>query len=193
MDPPEAGGTQAAASAGRVTERKTIPFTFDKSYWSAGPRDEPNYCSQQTLFLDLGVELLDHAFNGFNACILACECACVARVRGRCAHVLQTGRRARASRIGACPALRCPSCSSRVCRQYDGMYVAAVLRRPPLLSGPEQTGPTRASSRSRAPSSSSASTRRAPRTPPSSSWSRSRTSRSTTRRRASPPPLAPAC
>jgi kinesin family protein 1 len=77
MDPPEAGGTQAAASAGRVTERKTIPFTFDKSYWSAGPRDEPNYCSQQTLFLDLGVELLDHAFNGFNACILACECACV--------------------------------------------------------------------------------------------------------------------
>lgn len=48
-------------------------FTFDKSYWSAGPRDEPNYCSQQTLYDDLGKELLDHGFAGFNACILACE------------------------------------------------------------------------------------------------------------------------
>lgn len=67
LDPPEAGSAQA----GRATERKTVPFTFDKSYWSAGPRDEPNYCSQQTLFSDLGVELLDHAFAGFNACILA--------------------------------------------------------------------------------------------------------------------------
>lgn len=71
LDPPEAGGTQAAAMAGRSTEKRTIPFTFDKSYWSAGPRDEPNYCSQETLFDDLGCELLDHAFAGFNACILA--------------------------------------------------------------------------------------------------------------------------
>jgi kinesin family member 1 len=73
IDPPEAGSAQAAAASGRATERKTIPFTFDKSYWSAGPRDEPGYCSQQTLFDDLGVELLDHAFGGFNACIMACE------------------------------------------------------------------------------------------------------------------------
>ena len=50
-----------------------MTFSFDKSYWSAGPRDEPGYCSQQTLFDDLGKELLDHGFAGFNACILACE------------------------------------------------------------------------------------------------------------------------
>lgn len=50
-----------------------MAFSFDKSYWSAGPRDEPGYCSQQTLFDDLGKELLDHGFAGFNACILACE------------------------------------------------------------------------------------------------------------------------
>ncbi|QRV87289.1 kinesin motor domain protein [Ceratobasidium sp. AG-Ba] len=50
-----------------------MAFSFDKSYWSAGPRDEPGYCSQQTLFDDLGKELLDHSFAGFNACILACE------------------------------------------------------------------------------------------------------------------------
>lgn len=49
-----------------------MAFSFDKSYWSAGPRDEPQYCSQQTLYDDLGKELLDHGFLGFNACILAC-------------------------------------------------------------------------------------------------------------------------
>jgi kinesin family member 1 len=71
LDPPEPGSAQEKAS-GRATERKTMAFSFDKSYWSAGPRDEPGYCSQQTLFDDLGKELLDHGFAGFNACILAC-------------------------------------------------------------------------------------------------------------------------
>lgn len=70
LDPPEAGSAQDTK---RATERKTMPFSFDKSYWSAGPRDEPGYCSQQTLYDDLGKELLDHGFAGFNACILACE------------------------------------------------------------------------------------------------------------------------
>ena len=70
LDPPE---EQAQQKSARATERKTMPFSFDKSYWSAGDRDDPKYCSQQTLFEDLGRELLDHSFNGFNACILACE------------------------------------------------------------------------------------------------------------------------
>ena len=73
LEPPEAGSAQAQASSGRATEKKTLTFSFDKSYWSAGDRDDPRYCSQQTLFNDLGKELLDHAFAGFNACILACE------------------------------------------------------------------------------------------------------------------------
>ncbi|CAE6397149.1 unnamed protein product [Rhizoctonia solani] len=68
MDPPDELPQQ---QKGRATERKTMAFSFDKSYWSAGPRDEPGYCSQQTLFDDLGKELLDHSFAGFNACILA--------------------------------------------------------------------------------------------------------------------------
>ncbi|KAJ7163847.1 kinesin-like protein [Mycena crocata] len=68
IDPPESGSAQDSK---RATERKTISFSFDKSYWSAGPRDEPKYCSQETLYNDLGKELLDHSFNGFNACILA--------------------------------------------------------------------------------------------------------------------------
>ncbi|KDQ12681.1 hypothetical protein BOTBODRAFT_407289 [Botryobasidium botryosum FD-172 SS1] len=68
LDPPEL--TAAEAKSGRATERKTMAFSFDKSYWSAGPRDDPKYCSQQTLYDDLGKELLDHGFAGFNACIL---------------------------------------------------------------------------------------------------------------------------
>ena len=46
---------------------------IDKSYWSAGPRDEPGYASQQTMYEDMGVELLDHSFEGFNTCIFACK------------------------------------------------------------------------------------------------------------------------
>ncbi|EJD54101.1 kinesin-like protein [Auricularia subglabra TFB-10046 SS5] len=67
IDPPE----EPAQQQSRATERKTLAFTFDKSYWSACDRDDPRYCSQQTLYDDVGKELLDHAFNGFNACIFA--------------------------------------------------------------------------------------------------------------------------
>ncbi|KAI0722047.1 kinesin-domain-containing protein [Cerioporus squamosus] len=74
LEPPEPGSAGAQATSGRASERKPMNFTFDKSYWSAGPRDEPNYCSQQTLYDDLGKELLDHGFAGFNACILALGC-----------------------------------------------------------------------------------------------------------------------
>jgi kinesin family protein 1 len=73
IDPPESGSAQDSK---RATERKTIAFSFDKSYWSAGPRDEPQYCSQETLYNDVGKELLDHSFGGFNACIFACESCC---------------------------------------------------------------------------------------------------------------------
>jgi hypothetical protein len=44
---------------------------LDKSYWSAGARDESNYASQQTLFQDVGLELMDHSFAGYNCCIFA--------------------------------------------------------------------------------------------------------------------------
>lgn len=72
LDPPDLT-TDKGGQASRAVERKTMSFSFDKSYWSAGPRTDPDYCSQQTLYEDLGKELLDHGFAGFNACILACE------------------------------------------------------------------------------------------------------------------------
>ncbi|RCH85478.1 kinesin-like protein Klp8 [Rhizopus azygosporus] len=40
-------------------------FTFDKSYWSADKND-PRYADQQTVYNDLGVDLLNHAFDGYN-------------------------------------------------------------------------------------------------------------------------------
>ncbi|KAI5480411.1 hypothetical protein MNV49_000986 [Pseudohyphozyma bogoriensis] len=66
LEPPDAG-----PSSSKAADRETKSFAFDKSYWSAGPKDEPGYASQQTLYEDLGKELLDHSFEGFNTCIFA--------------------------------------------------------------------------------------------------------------------------
>ncbi|KAI8373212.1 uncharacterized protein BYT42DRAFT_501092 [Radiomyces spectabilis] len=54
---------------GKDTEDQKA-FTFDKSYWSANKSD-PDYADQQTVYSDLGVELLNHAFDGYNCCIFA--------------------------------------------------------------------------------------------------------------------------
>ncbi|BGP14893.1 hypothetical protein JCM10213v2_002848 [Rhodosporidiobolus nylandii] len=67
LEPPEA----ANVTSGRVAEKETKSFAFDKSYWSACPKDDPSYASQQTLYDDLGKDLLDHSFEGFNTCIFA--------------------------------------------------------------------------------------------------------------------------
>ncbi|KAI8075132.1 hypothetical protein BC940DRAFT_363173 [Gongronella butleri] len=45
-------------------------FTFDKSYWSADKNDS-SYADQQTVYDDLGEDLLNHAFDGYNCCIFA--------------------------------------------------------------------------------------------------------------------------
>ncbi|KAI7850116.1 hypothetical protein BDC45DRAFT_573253 [Circinella umbellata] len=45
-------------------------FTFDKSYWS-GDKNDPNYADQEQVYSDLGVDLLNHAFDGYNCCIFA--------------------------------------------------------------------------------------------------------------------------
>ncbi|ODN82908.1 hypothetical protein L202_01159 [Cryptococcus amylolentus CBS 6039] len=60
-----------AAVSARAIEKKPMTFSFDKSYWSAGPKTDPHYASQQTLYEDLGADLLDHSFEGFNTCIFA--------------------------------------------------------------------------------------------------------------------------
>jgi kinesin family protein 1 len=47
-------------------------FTFDKSYWSADKND-PSFADQAMVYNDLGEDLLDHAFDGYNCCIFACK------------------------------------------------------------------------------------------------------------------------
>lgn len=45
-------------------------FTFDYSYWSVDSRD-PHFVGQEQVFKDLGQEVVDNAFEGYNACIFA--------------------------------------------------------------------------------------------------------------------------
>eukprot|EP00051_Salpingoeca_urceolata_P028066 m.484753 g.484753 ORF g.484753 m.484753 type:complete len:1036 (+) comp23533_c0_seq1:198-3305(+) len=45
-------------------------FTYDHSYWSFNDKD-PHYASQDTLFDDVGKDVIDSCFDGFNACVFA--------------------------------------------------------------------------------------------------------------------------
>ncbi|PWZ01286.1 kinesin-3 motor protein [Testicularia cyperi] len=60
LTPPQEGDSRENAKA---TKKKAMPFSFDRAY------DE--HTEQSTLFEYVGLELLDHAFNGFNTCVFA--------------------------------------------------------------------------------------------------------------------------
>ncbi|XP_008195797.2 kinesin-like protein Klp98A isoform X1 [Tribolium castaneum] len=45
-------------------------FTFDHSYWSHD-ENSPNFASQERVYSDLGTEVVDCAFQGYNACVFA--------------------------------------------------------------------------------------------------------------------------
>lgn len=66
--PPEAEDRLRKGGKGGADAQRT--FKFDKSYWSFNKAD-PNYAGQDNLFDDLGVPLLDNAFQGYNNCIFA--------------------------------------------------------------------------------------------------------------------------
>ncbi|KAL4659954.1 kinesin-like protein KIF1C [Arapaima gigas] len=46
-------------------------FTFDYSYWSHTLPEDPAFASQRQVYLDIGEEMLLHAFEGYNVCIFA--------------------------------------------------------------------------------------------------------------------------
>ncbi|XP_035377202.1 kinesin-like protein KIF1C isoform X1 [Electrophorus electricus] len=46
-------------------------FTFDYSYWSHTTDEDPEFVSQRQVYLDIGEEMLLHAFEGYNVCIFA--------------------------------------------------------------------------------------------------------------------------
>ena len=49
---------------------KEHTFNFDHSYWSMD-ETQPQFASQEQVYLDVGRELLDHAFEGYNTCLFA--------------------------------------------------------------------------------------------------------------------------
>ncbi|CAG8501729.1 21252_t:CDS:10 [Gigaspora margarita] len=59
-----------AKVANKKGEEDVKSFTFDKSYWSFDKNDS-NYATQAHLYNDLGEDLLNHAFGGYNTCIFA--------------------------------------------------------------------------------------------------------------------------
>ncbi|XP_037953283.1 kinesin-like protein unc-104 isoform X9 [Teleopsis dalmanni] len=45
-------------------------FNFDYSYWSHNPKDE-DFSTQEMVYKDIGEEMLQHSFDGYNVCIFA--------------------------------------------------------------------------------------------------------------------------
>ncbi|XP_049531776.1 kinesin-like protein Klp98A [Anopheles darlingi] len=56
--------------ASRAAQDPFNDFTFDHSYWSVDERDA-HFTPQDTVFEDLGTEIVDCAFQGYNACVFA--------------------------------------------------------------------------------------------------------------------------
>ncbi|CAB3405236.1 unnamed protein product [Caenorhabditis bovis] len=55
---------------GREIGKETHSFNFDHSYWSFNKSDS-NFVSQKQVYEELGVEMLAHAYEGYNVCIFA--------------------------------------------------------------------------------------------------------------------------
>ncbi|KAF4525893.1 hypothetical protein B566_EDAN013142, partial [Ephemera danica] len=62
---------QSGSSTDQSTNRERYKdFTFDHSYWSFDSAD-PHFASQEQVFADLGTDVVDSAFEGYNACVFA--------------------------------------------------------------------------------------------------------------------------
>ncbi|MCJ1227889.1 kinesin-like protein Klp8 [Toensbergia leucococca] len=69
IPPPGAEDRLRASKTSKGTGVQKV-FAFDRSYCSFDPAD-PKFAGQDSLFNDLGVPLLDNAFQGYNNCIFA--------------------------------------------------------------------------------------------------------------------------
>ena len=49
----------------------TKSFKYDYSYWSHTDANDPTFATQRQVYEDLGIEMLEHAFDGYNVCIFA--------------------------------------------------------------------------------------------------------------------------
>ncbi|ULU05077.1 hypothetical protein L3Y34_017659 [Caenorhabditis briggsae] len=55
---------------GQSINKENFSFNFDHSYWSF-TKNDPHFISQKQVYEELGVEMLAHAFEGYNVCIFA--------------------------------------------------------------------------------------------------------------------------
>jgi len=55
---------------GEAARERFKDFTFDYSYWSFEPKDS-HFASQEQVFEDLGIDVVQNAFQGYNACVFA--------------------------------------------------------------------------------------------------------------------------
>ncbi|CAF0730672.1 unnamed protein product [Brachionus calyciflorus] len=68
MDGPTTFITNPKAQPG---EEAVKNFNYDYSYWSHTDKRDPLFVSQRQVYEDLGIEMLDHAVEGYNVCIFA--------------------------------------------------------------------------------------------------------------------------
>ncbi|KAL5014912.1 hypothetical protein ScPMuIL_009182 [Solemya velum] len=59
------------AKARDPKEQTTKSFNFDYSYWSHTTPEDENFASQRQVYEDIGLEMLEHSFEGYNVCIFA--------------------------------------------------------------------------------------------------------------------------
>ncbi|KAI8069487.1 hypothetical protein BC940DRAFT_297840 [Gongronella butleri] len=62
--------SEGAMNNSNDDSQQTKAFTFDRSFWSGDAADD-HYADQLAVYEELGQELLDHAFDGYNCCIFA--------------------------------------------------------------------------------------------------------------------------
>ncbi|XP_040895708.1 kinesin-like protein KIF1A [Toxotes jaculatrix] len=63
------GNTTTIINPKQAKDNKS--FNFDYSYWSHTSPEDINYASQMRVYKDIGEEMLQHAFEGYNVCIFA--------------------------------------------------------------------------------------------------------------------------
>ncbi|KAI5609408.1 kinesin-like protein KIF13B isoform X2 [Silurus asotus] len=68
----DAGKSDRAASSGQQPRKRGQPvFAYDYCFWSMDDTQTDKFAGQNVVFQCLGENLLDNAFQGYNACILA--------------------------------------------------------------------------------------------------------------------------
>ncbi|XP_060574744.1 kinesin-like protein unc-104 isoform X4 [Ruditapes philippinarum] len=59
------------ATGPKESKEQYKSFNFDYSYWSHTDPNDPEFATQKMVYNDIGVEMLNHAFDGYNVCIFA--------------------------------------------------------------------------------------------------------------------------